>query len=248
MTLPWRVLSSPRSGNTAAEYEDAWAVGRGGTRFAVADGASEASFPGLWARLLAEAFVAARRPWDDDDWLSRPRQAWAREVDGFDLPWYGEIKREVGGFATLLGLAIRQPTPDRPGRWRATAVGDSCLVVVPASGPLRSFPVLRSAEFGNTPPLLGSRPGGGPRPAESRGRCDVGDTFLLMTDALAEWFLRRWEEQQRPEVEIARLLAGPPEAFPDWLRRRRDEDAFRNDDVTLLAIGPIPEVSASPPE
>ena len=113
--LPWRAFWTPKRGNTKAEYEDAWAVNRRSSRFAVADGASEASFAALWARLLAETFVATRRPWDDFDWLGRTRRRWSAEVDELELPWYAEMKRDQGAFATLLGLSVQAPTIDRPG-------------------------------------------------------------------------------------------------------------------------------------
>ena len=50
---------APKSGNTASEYEDAYAVKPEALRFAVADGASETSFARQWAELLVEGFVQA---------------------------------------------------------------------------------------------------------------------------------------------------------------------------------------------
>ena len=73
------------------------------------------SFAGLWARLLAEGFVAARRPRDLAGWLGDARRRWAAEVMGLELPWYAEMKREQGAFATFLGLACGRPAADRPG-------------------------------------------------------------------------------------------------------------------------------------
>jgi hypothetical protein len=54
-------------------------------------------------------------------------------------------------------------------------------------------------------------------------------------------------------VSIAMVWTGnresepPDETFAAWIDKRRDQDQLRNDDVTLLAIGPIPE-AANPPE
>ena len=71
----------------------------------------------------------------------------------------------------------------------------------------------------------------------ARGRWRPGDRFLLMTDALAQWFLRRNEQGERPAAEIAELLgaADPAAAFADWIERMRAQD-LRNDDVTLGVI------------
>ena len=81
-SLRWRALRAPKHGHTDAEYEDAWAAYPEAGRFAVADGASESSSAGLWARLLTEEFVAARRPWDLADWLDAARGRWSTEVTG----------------------------------------------------------------------------------------------------------------------------------------------------------------------
>src|SRR5215831_13409139 len=109
--LCWHVLSLPKGDHTPEEYEDAWAADPAAGRFAVADGATESAFAGLWARLLAEGFAAAARPRDLPAWLGGPRRRWAEEVMGLELPWYGEVKRAAGAFATLVGVGVRPPPP-----------------------------------------------------------------------------------------------------------------------------------------
>jgi hypothetical protein len=243
--LRWRALRVPKSDHSAAEIEDAWAADPAAGRFAVADGASESAYAGLWARLLAEGFVAARRPRDFAGWLDGPRDRWAAAVMGPELPWYGEIKRAEGAFATLLGLDVRPPTPGRPGCWWAAAVGDTCLVRVREGRLTLAFPVDQSADFGNEPRLIGSR-GGSPAATEyARGPLRGGDCLLLMTDALAQWFLQAHERGRRPWEAVTPLLsAGRAEsAFAAWVEGLRAAGDLRDDDVTLLAIepGPAPE-------
>src|SRR5262249_18433803 len=124
----WQAFHLVKAGNAPADYEDAFAADTERARFAVADGATEASFAAAWARLLAEGFVAAgRAPWRELEWLAPARQRWSAEVDALPLPWYAEDKREQGAFATFLGVAFRAPRPDGAGLWRALAIGDSCL-------------------------------------------------------------------------------------------------------------------------
>jgi hypothetical protein len=241
--LRWRALHLPKGDHTAAEYEDAWAADPAAGRFAVADGASESAFAGLWARLLAEGFVAAR-PQERARWLDGPRRRWAEQVMGLELPWYGEMKRAEGAFATLLGLRVWAPASGRGGRWRAAAVGDTCLVQVRKGRQLRAFPVESSSDFGNEPRLIGSR--GGPLvPKFASGSHLPGDWLLLMTDALAQWFLRVQEQGRRPWEAIVPLLDAhrPEDAFTAWVEGLRASDGLRDDDVTLLAIelGPAPE-------
>jgi hypothetical protein len=237
--LRWRALRLPKGDHTAEQYEDAWAADPARGRFAAADGASESAFPGLWARLLAEGFVAARRPRDFASWLDGPRRLWVAEVMPLELPWYGEMMRAEGGFATLLGLVVRPPAPGRPGRWRAAAVGDTCLVRVRGGRRVQPFPVKRSSDFGNEPRLIGSR-GEPPRPEYASGSLRAGDRLFLMTDALAQWFLGSHENGGRPWEAIAPLLtaAEPEGAFAAWVEGLRAGGGLRNDDVTLLAIEP----------
>jgi hypothetical protein len=238
----WRGFRLSKRGTADDDYEDAFAGDPHAGRFAVADGASEASFAGLWARALAGGFVnAPGKPWLDLDWLTPLRQEWATQVDALPLPWYAEEKREQGAFATLLGLVLRPPRPGQLGTWRALAVGDSCLVHARGERFLTSFPLTESAEFGTRPALLGSRPPPADRPPpceHAHGRWHPGDRFLLMTDALAQWFLHEGEKNRRPLEAVEELLAeaAPEEAFAGWVDLRRDHAALRNDDVTLVVI------------
>jgi hypothetical protein len=233
----WHAFRLAKAGHAPEEYEDAFAAGA--DRFAVADGASEASFAADWARLLTEGFVAAAgKPWQGLDWLPSLRQRWAAAVDGRALPWYAETKREQGAFATLLGLALQPAAGDKPGTWRALAVGDSCLFHTRAGRVLAAFPLERSTAFGSRPPLLASRPGGPePEREQATGRYRPGDRFLLMTDALAQWFLARDEQGECPAEDVTGLLLAvdPEAAFVSWVGERRDR-ALRNDDVTLLVV------------
>jgi hypothetical protein len=238
--LRWQAFRHWKQGNAATDYEDAGAGDVASGRFAVADGASEASFAATWARLLVERFLAAPgKPWRDLEWLGPLRRQWAAEVDSLALPWYAEEKRELGAFATFLGLVFRPSSLGPHGYWRAMAVGDCCLFQTHGDQIVKAFPLARSADFGNRPRLISSRPGAKESGAEqTHGRWQPGDRFLVASDALAQWFLLRSEQGQRPLTEIAGLLAKtePSAAFPCWVQERRDQTVLRNDDVTLLVI------------
>jgi hypothetical protein len=234
----WRALRLPKRGHTAEECEDAWAADPAAGRFAVADGASESAFAGLWARLLADGFLAARRPRDLAGWLGEARRKWSAAVMGLELPWYGELKRAEGSFATLLGLRVRPATPKGPARWRAVAVGDSCLVRVRKDGRVRAFPLAGSAEFDNQPQLIRSR-GEGPQGTRyAAGSLPPGDRLLMMTDALAQWFLRGCEGGEHPWEELTSFMdrESSESAFAAWVEERRGSGVLRDDDVTLVVV------------
>jgi hypothetical protein len=149
------------------------------------------------------------------------------------LPWYAEDKFEQGAFATFLGLSVGESA------WRAVAVGDSCLFQVRGGALVRAFPLEDAADFGNQPRLVGSR--ATPAAVEQQqvlaeGDCRSGDLFLLMTDALAEWFLRRAEAGGKPWEAVERLLDEADNDFTAWIESLREGEALRNDDVTLVAV------------
>ena len=107
MQVDSKGFHAPKQGNAEEEYEDAFfpesCVTREMTEFrcAVADGASESAFAGLWAQLLVRSFGRRRLR------LARLRQLWQRMVKGRPLPWYLEKKINNGAHAAFVGLVIR---------------------------------------------------------------------------------------------------------------------------------------------
>jgi hypothetical protein len=231
MPIAWRAWSLCKRGNQSDEYEDAFAANPEAGRFAVADGASESSFAGLWAQLLVDGYTRRlEKTAGAPSWLADLRYRWAKEVDDRPLPWYAEEKRLQGAFAAFVGLRLTA------GRWRALAVGDSCLFHVRGGELLRAFPLESSTSFGNQPSLLGSRPSARPSQLQkARGQWQSGDRFLLMTDALAQWFLQQNEAGEKPATRIENELELEG-AFAIWIEELRDRHVLRNDDVTLVAI------------
>jgi hypothetical protein len=223
----------PKRGHAPEEYEDAAAADDGAGRYAVADGAAESAFARPWAEALVRAFVAlppARTAWGD--WLPAAQAAWVEAVGTGPRPWYVEEKFEEGAFATFAGLVL-----DDDG-WRAFAVGDACAFQFRAGGLAGAFPVERAADFGTAPKLLNSRAA----PARAEADADAtpgdrlpGDRFLLATDALAQWVLRRHEAGAAPWAELEPALTGD-EPFAEWVSARRAAGAMKNDDVTLIAV------------
>src|SRR5262249_40289513 len=120
-------------------------------------------------------------------------------------------------------------------RWRADAVGDSCLFWL--RGPEwrlhASFPLTRSAEFGIAPELVGSvsrlAPQGRFVTAEGIGK--DGDSFALATDAVAQFLLRCYEQGEIPEWE--RFWEMTPDDWRAEVQRLRDQRLLVNDDSTL---------------
>lgn len=242
------VLWAQKAGNSETEYEDAfWPKGRlsGETRkelsVAIADGATESSFSGIWARQLVRAYCRGKLSSDNlRDSLVEKQRAWARFVEQKPLPWYAEEKVKKGAFSTILGLSLRDRDEVRgSGLWEALAIGDSCLVQMRGENLLASFPLSAAADFTNTPFLVGSSPeanaGIDSEVRTLSGDWQSGDKFYLMTDAIAAWFFREVEKSKAPWLAL-RDLETDELPFHPWVDELRNTHKMRNDDVTLYRI------------
>ena len=137
-----------------------------------------------------------------------------------------------GAFAALVGLTLHPR-----GTWSALAVGDACLFLVRDGQVHTALPLSEPDAFSNQPLLLGSRAVANTRLREqgavvaAEGCWQSGDTFLLMSDALAASFLARAQSREALAVlEFERTARG----FRRWVRSLRSERLLRNDDVSLV--------------
>lgn len=241
---------APKQGNEDSEYEDAfWPRKSIEDRVpcfhcAVADGATETSYAGIWAKQLVR-YWCKKGPATvfDPDGFRDLQQRWSTIVRKRSLPWYAEEKIRLGAFAALLGLVLYDDAhrEGRCGHWQAVAVGDSCLVQMRGEEVLVRFPLAESAAFTNRPHLLSSNPAYAARVVDHvrnmDGSWQAGDAFYLMTDALAWWFMREAEEGQTPWRVLRDLnTSDEVKPFREWIEALRAERAMRNDDVTLLRV------------
>ena len=259
---PYREFSMAKSGNRAVENEDAQRATippgesslkpRAGlptpvrpARFAVADGATEAAFSREWAELLVNRFVDDE-PLDLtnmsrellDHWLKPCRAEWDRRVQSRNIPWFGLAKVRAGSMATFLGVEFREEPVSRALRWRAVAVGDSCLFIVKNGSLQTAFPIQDPGDFGDMPALVGSNPAHAVAEEHIRrleGICQRGDRVVLATDAVACWALTQHRDGNNPWRQFEEMYGASDEYRERWVAERRADGSMRNDDVTLLA-------------
>jgi len=211
-------------------------------RFAVADGATETSFSGIWAKQLVRAYCKGLLDGPEfPEHVRSLREQWKKVVSRKPLPWYGEEKLRSGAFAAIAGLILEQTDLTGQGTWTAMAVGDSCVFHLRGTKVLECFPLQKSEDFNNSPRLLASKTIVGEAellelPAVS-GVWLAGDTFYLMTDAIACWFLKQAETSKTPPArELGDLTDGNANPFQAWLRALRETGHLRNDDITILRV------------
>jgi hypothetical protein len=269
--IHWRAFSVPKLGNRPEENEDACLpepglstrIGEGEFQCAVSDGATSTSFSGLWARLLVSEALARPVPVgpvhpDLAGLVASAQARWRNELAGLDLPWHAEEKVRQGAFATLawFGLRCAGRTARSGGDWQAVTVGDSCIFQIRAGAVVKMAPVYCSADFARAPLLLSSVPARNAvvlsRPAAltAAGRWAAGDEFLLMTDALAGWFVRETEKGACPLDRLKEgpgAPLGPQPAFARWVQTLRENGKIKNDDTTLAWITLDGKPSGIPP-
>lgn len=243
----------PKLGSSASEYEDAFALSGTGTirssemRFAVADGASESYLAGRWANVLCENF-AKHGALDHRTLVTSAILEWQqivleyvaqREESGNPIQWYEEPGIARGAFATLCGIEFRGAMFG-DGKWEATSLGDSCIMQVRKDTVITAFPIESSEAFGYTPELFPTKPPSIDKVLEymksDSGTFKTGDTFFLMTDAMANWFLRQVERGRKPWDELKALNPKKMELFGDWINNLRENKKIHNDDVTLVIV------------
>jgi hypothetical protein len=69
------------------------------------------------------------------------------------------------------------------------------------------------------------------------GRAKVGDVFLVLTDAIAAWYLQALNTSPHLAHEFdAHLAAGNDHNLETIIRRSRNSGSLRNDDVAVIRI------------
>lgn len=212
----------PKTGAPLSECEDATSptpersgpvpLPLQGLAVAVADGATTYSYSQEWASIICTE--QEKHPIADvDDLMARLpswQTAWQAAIQDRvnDLPWFAAAKVEQGAFSTFLQLTVH---PD--GKWQAIAIGDSCLVQCRRGKLFRRdgtypyfFPLQNSEAFSARPYLLPTRADMNSRVREhfqeTQGTWQMGDEFLLMTDALAAWFIQEAEQNRLPHETL----------------------------------------------
>lgn len=108
---------------------------------------------------------------------------------------------EYGSHATFLGLRFQSDY------WEAVAIGDTCLFVLDRRESCLVFPIEEASDFTDSPNLVSSFPD---RNADIdqhikyvRKRLQSGNTFYMMTDALAQWFVSEYRLGRKPWHQIS---------------------------------------------
>ena len=120
-------------------------------------------------------------------------------------------------------------------------MGDTCLFQLRDAELVAQYPAMTADQFGYHPLALSTDPSknqavwGITDQSSDKGKWRCGDHFLLMTDALAEWFVTQIESGSRP-FSILHQAVESSDAFTEWVQELRNDRQIKNDDVTLMLI------------
>lgn len=250
--MMWRLEAqsfiSAKDGAGIAECEDAIAVNETLRRYAIADGATEAFDAGSWARALVQSWTTEESSCDTGEgfrlWARAVGERWESEWSGRELAWYAEAKRERGSFAAFAGVVF--DAGEQGGlKWRAVALGDACVIHRRGNAIVRAMPLDDARKFNATPQLVPSRT---ERHADvwqhlciESGEAREGDVLLLLTDAVAAWYLRAFAEADSSMTKVVakfenRLAARSDEELNSLIDAERRAGRLRDDDVAAVRI------------
>ena len=245
-SLDWRLdvqqFLLPKSGAELSDCEDAIGINLDALRFVVADGATEAFDSRNWARQLAERWTQDEPPALSVEtfqaWASAQGEALHSSWNGRQLSWYAEEKARGGSFAAFVGVQFELAAD--AARWRAVALGDSCLIQLRGGTIFSALPLADYQSFTATPLLVPSSSSLRSVLARTRvasGAVEPGDLFLLLSDAAACWYLKLSLEGAPLRERFDFLLASAQnDELARLFERERLARRITDDDVAILRI------------
>ncbi|MHB1492913.1 MAG: PP2C family serine/threonine-protein phosphatase [Thermoplasmataceae archaeon] len=230
----------PKVGNKQEECEDYLLASDAKMRYAIADGASDSIFSGLWAKSLVDTFIDFENLSGDpeiviDQICRRAINAWHDKIEWNNLKWNVKNKSVLGSYSTFIGIDIKKI--EKNYRISCMAVGDSCSFILTGRR-LESFPVKDTSGFGLHPNLLWSGHGEPifedseiqlPDYEMKNYTVDERSGIVLASDAASKWIMEGGVER------VKTLLEKLPEDREYW-DDLRIKGEMKNDDISIITI------------
>lgn len=244
-------FSLPKINEQDQDIQDACCVSPDQSLIAIADGASTSYLPKAWADILVKHFCNSS---DNDRNISTIHQHWKQWLEPCQQQWgYYQNKKansspqwyqkpspnKYFASATFIGLKL-QPIRQNENIWEAVAIGDSCLFhlrknISNTPEIIHHFPIDNSDEFETTTECFHSMKISENQlfePKYTSGHYQVGDIFLLATDALAKYILKNIEDQRDQWQHF--FAVKTQQDFKQLIEELRADQQIENDDTTLI--------------
>lgn len=219
-----------------SDCADNYAINTEHNKFAISDGVSKSFFPKIWSDLLVNKYVN-QKDWKDEEFISESQKQWKSKIEEIvgqpETKWFtkSQYNRKDPALATFVGLHFLETEQ----KWIAQALGDSFLFFIPKGSTDIEVKLSSKPEpivFDNFPDYLssiGNSHKGEKKPV--KGEKIKEGTFYLMTDALAEWFLKD------TKLAIPKLTnIQNQEQFLVTIEDERNANRLNDDDSAVLMI------------
>lgn len=228
----------PKDPDYPSEIEDAYLVNLEQGKVVLCDGASESFDSKSWATLLTDGFI---KPVElQEEILAETIKEYSTRFDFSTLPWSKQAAFGRGSFSTLLIVKKLNESNSL----KILSVGDSQGVLLDGEDFITAFPYSKSGLFHQRPELLSTKSEQNhfisePLFLENHETIwNLQDlktpVILCMTDALAEWAMRNFEEGSPKWQELCSI--GEISSLEKLVIQERLEKRMRVDDTTLITL------------
>ena len=235
----------PKKTENYSDCVDRYGYNLENNSFAISDGVTNSFYPGIWAELLISNFIDRDTNLDFNIpiFLESIRKEWFNKVSAIaecSKKWAvrKNFKERRPGLATFVGLNFSKL--DNIFYLNAIALGDSFLFYIPKAVSDSSFDLENddflylssksNLEFDNYPDYFSSV-GLNKGNIKSISRIVKQGTYLLMTDALSEWFIK----EKTKALDLINNWDSHEE-FINSIDELRTKLLVHNDDSAILII------------
>jgi hypothetical protein len=224
-----------------SDCADRYSVSTQNLKFAISDGVSRSFFPKLWADILVKKFTSQNEITNihSSQLLNECRNEWKEKIHKIvtseNTKYYtlNAYNRNEPALATFVGLEFVKKTKT----WNAHAIGDSFLFFIPKNEHENIIHCSTKGDkieniiFDNYPDYFNSIGDNKGKLKTLKNQQIKEGTFYLMTDALAEWFIK-----YRDEATDALKHIKTQEEFEEIIDKERESNRLSNDDCAILII------------
>lgn len=208
-------------------------------RVAVSDGVSQSIMPLEWAQILVKAYL--EEEWDPCMDIQPQKKKWLHEAESYleeqkrlgKNPWMLEncLRNQDGAGATFCGISF-----ECGNKWKASILGDSCLVVIDDKNCIIDIMSSKEGVFDNRPDYFDSFKERCGNVKTYEGTLHEKQKMFLVSDPFSE-LLQKVQKTAEEQIVIEELLR--IENYNQYLELVENFRKFyhmHNDDSTLVVI------------
>ena len=250
-----KVYLTAKKGELPKSCQDAYCFNENKTRFAVADGATREFFSAKIAYELVDRFCLDSDESNKNIFLNKKYEEWLKPIQKKWLSYVENIvhnkkkkvnyavknrfNRREAGASTFVGLEIDKEL------FTTMIIGDSCLFHIRDNKILKCYLIDDPDEFDNSPEFFFSRDASTMIPVRTftepevvDGKYEIGDYFLLASDAISKFFLTQQREGKWEDL-WKNLLKNDRNWYDTLIETERANKNLDDDDVAILIVPTI---------